>query len=291
MLKRLFSSVGEGATVEWTIEPRREGLGVRLRELFRYHRVLRFFAVKTVVEMYQGTLLGKIWLLRPILPIAISAAVFGGILGVGSDGVPYFLFFLTGSAAWMLFEQATIWVTRSLDLNKGLVKKVYFPRLVMPLSSASPAVLYFCIFVVLLAIAFVYYFVTDGRLYLVIGPQLLAAVFAAACCVTLAVAVGLWTSVWQTRVREVRFTVRYVLRFWNYLTPVIYPLSKVPSEYRGWMMLNPMAAYVETFKWGVLGIGTLDIGSLVTALGVTGVMLVAGAWYFTREEAKAIDNL
>jgi lipopolysaccharide transport system permease protein len=275
----------------WSIEPRREGLWVRLREFVRYRKILWFFMSRTIRRTYEGTLLGKVWLLRPVIPIAIGAFVFGRLLGVPSEGVPYFLFFLTGSAAWMLFEQSALWVTRSLDINKSLVKKVYFPRLVVPVSSVAPALVYFGVFLVLLLVAFVQYLIKDGRWYLVIDARTTMALAAAALCVVQALAIGLWTAVWQTRFREVRFTLRYVLRFWNYLTPVIYPLSLVPPEYRGWMFLNPMAAYVETFKWGVLGIGTFDLNGLAVALSITLAVLWGGAWYFTREESRAIDNL
>ena len=278
-------------TEEWVIEPRHEGFHSRMVELWLYRRIAWFFALRMIKRLYQGTVLGKFWLLRPVIPIMIGALIFGGLLGVPSDGVPYFLFFLVGSAIWVVFERACIFVTRSLDMNKGLIKKLYFPRLVVPVSSMSPSLVYFVVFAVLILITLLYFQWTEGRWYLVMGPRLLVSLFSMCMVVVLSLAIGLFTSIWQVRAKDVRYTLRYVLRFWGYLTPVIYPLSQVPEEYRGWMLWNPMAGYVETFKWGLLGIGSFDPRFFGSSLGVTAVMLVAGMWYFHRNEAKSVDKM
>jgi lipopolysaccharide transport system permease protein len=307
MLRRIVALVGLDSTMgnevntstidrkkpvgQWVIEPRREGFQSRMAELWAYRRIAWFFAIRMIKRLYQGTVLGKFWLLRPVIPIMIGALIFGGLLGVPSEGVPYFLFFLVGSAIWMVFERSCIFVCRSLDMNKGLIKKLYFPRLVVPVSSMSPAAVYFVVFAVLILITLLYFLWSEGRWYLVMGPRLLVSVFSMCMVVVLSLALGLFTCIWQVRAKDVRYTLRYVLRFWGYLTPVIYPLSQVPEEYRTWMMLNPMAGYVETFKWGLLGIGSFDVRFFGTSLGVTAVMLVAGMWYFHRNEAKSVDKM
>lgn len=276
----------------WAIEPARAGVLAHLREFWRYRRITWFFATKTMMRMYQGTALGKFWLLaRPLAPIAISTLIFGKLLGVPSEGVPYFLFFLAGSTTWMLFEQSLLWVTRSLDMNKGLIKKVYFPRLVVPVSAVTPAIIYAAVYVTLLLLTLGYFLAQDGRWYLAHGPGLLLAPVAAALSVVFAIALGLWTSVWQVRARDVRFTLRYVLRFWFYLTPVIYPLSQVPERYRALVFLNPMAVVVETFKWSTLGIGGLYPGALLVSVLLIALVLVSGIWYFTRAEAASVDQM
>lgn len=275
----------------WVIEPTGSGLVARLQEFWRYRRIAMFFGGRTLSRMYSGTVLGKIWMLRPIIPIAIGALVFGQMLGVPSDGVPYFLFYLSGSAIWMLFEQSMLQVTRSLDANKGLVKKVYFPRLVIPVAAVAPAVLYFGIFAFLLLVAFVRQYLLDHRWYMVIGPRLLFSALACVLAVLLAVSVGLWTSVWQVRAREVRYGLRYFMRFWNYLTPVIYPISQIPAGYRWLLYFNPMAAYVETFKWGLLGTGEFNATGMLSAIGMTAAIMGGGIWYFHREEGSSIDAM
>ena len=142
---------------EWVIEPRREDLMSRLRDVWRYRRLMRFFATKSLEKMIRRTVLGPIWLLiRPLFPIFVNTFIFGGVLGVGSDGVPYFLFVTTGSAIWELFSAATMWGTRSLDLNRGLMNRIYIPRLILPLATMTPAYLNFVIYMVVLAVGFVY---------------------------------------------------------------------------------------------------------------------------------------
>jgi lipopolysaccharide transport system permease protein len=277
---------------KWVIVPQQPGLWSRLRELWDFRLILWFLASRTVVAMYEGTFLGKLWLfLRPLAPLIISAFVFGRLLNVPSGGVPYFLFFLTGLTTWHLFERSLLWVTRSLDMNKGLVKKVYFPRLIVPMSSVAPAVLELSIYTALLAGALLYYLVKDGRWYLVFGPQLLLAPVLIVLTVLLSIGLGFFTSVWQVRARDVRMTLRYVLRFWSYLTPVLYPLSLVPPEYRWLIYVNPMAPIVEAYKWSVLGIGELHLPALASGIGVIAVSLVVGAWYFSRSEENSIDKL
>jgi lipopolysaccharide transport system permease protein len=278
--------------LKWIIEPVGSGVFTQLQEFWRYRRMLWFLSVRGVKRLYVGMNLGIFWLfVRPLLPIAISTLIFGRLLNVPSDGVPYFLFFLAGSTSWMLFEQSAMWATRSLDLNKGLIKKVYFPRLIVPLSSVAPAVVQAGVYGALLFASVVYYFVRDGRWYLRLGPELFVALLAAGLSVLFAVAVGLWTTIWQVKFREVRYTLRYVMRFWNYLTPVLYPLSQVPEKYHWIVFLNPMAPLVEAFKWGVLGIGELNFTATMSGLGVIVLTLFGGIWYFNRSEATSVDKL
>jgi lipopolysaccharide transport system permease protein len=286
------SSAVDPAAGEWTIEPSRVGVVAAAREFWHYRRLLAFFATQAVKGLYEGTSLGIFWLFaRPLLPIFISTFVFGSLLKIPSDGLPYFLFFLTGTSVWMLFDRSLLWATRSLDQQRTLIKKLYFPRLIVPVSSVAPAVVYFGIYLALIVGAAVYFFVTDGRWYLAVGPGWLVALAAAALSIVMAVAIGLFTAVWQTRFREVRYGLRYAMVFWFYLTPVIYPMSQVPPHQHWVIYLNPMASIVETFKWGLLGVGTFPVLPLVSAMAVMLVVLAIGIWYFNRSEAASVDAL
>ncbi len=282
----------EGGPVQWVIEPVGTGLKARLVELWQYRRMLRYFGARSIKRMYQGSSLGILWLfVRPLLPIFISSVIFGRLLGLPSDGVPYFLFFLTGTMVWMLFERSLLWVTRSLSVNKDLIKKVYVPRLLVPISAVAPTVVDFFTYGALFLLSSCYYLIKDGRWYPRFGPFLLFSLLSAALAVCLAIAVGLWTSVWQVKFRETRFTLRYVMRFWNYLTPVMYPLSKVPQKYHWVIFLNPMAPLVETFKWGLLGIGELNWRAFASSVGLIFLMILAGVWYFGRSEGASVDTM
>src|SRR5215216_393331 len=164
---------------KWVLEPERLGFFARVEELWRYRRILWFFTVNAVRDRYEGMTLGIFWLFaRPLIPMLLMTAVFGGLLKVPSQGVPYILFFIAGSSCWRIFERSLLWVSKSLEQNKGLLKKVYFPRIIAPIASVAPAVLEFVVLLGLLVALCVVYYVKDGIWYLRLGPQLAFAIVA-----------------------------------------------------------------------------------------------------------------
>ena len=292
---RMLALAGEAQALDhdkWVIDANRAGLRERLHEFWRYRRVLNYFSTRAVTGMYQGTSLGIFWLFaRPLLPIAISAFIFGKVLEVPSDGVPYFLFFLAGSCTWMLFERGLRFVSRSFGQASSVMKKVYFPRLIAPFSAILPAAVNFGIYMMLLLGASVYYLVIQHEWYLIIGPRLLLGAVAVVLTLFFTVSVGLWTSVWMVKFPDLKFGLRYITRFWFYATPVIYPMSQVPPEHRWLVYVNPMAPLVETFKWSTLGIGEFPLGPLLTSSVVIAIVFVGGVWNFGRAETAAVDDL
>ena len=301
VLKRWF---GAGAAVpadgeiddaryqKWVIEPVRVGLVSRAKELWRYRRILWFLAERRIKDRYEDTTLGKFWLFaRPLMPIFISTVIFGNLLNVPSDGVPYFLFFLAGSSCWRIFERSVQWVTRSLDQNRGLIKKVYFPRLIAPISSVAPALTEGGVLLTLLVAACVYYYIHDGVFYLRLGLPIVAALAAIVMAMLLAIAVGFWTSVMQVRHKDVQYSIRYFTQLWQYVTPVFFPLSAVPEKYHLVFFVNPMTPVVEMYKWGLLGIGQFPGAELALSVSIMLVVFTAGAAYFTRSEAASVDKL
>ena len=149
----------------------------------------------------------------------------------------------------------------------------------------------FVIFLVLLAATGAWYWVRRGTPYLVAGPGLFASLGVAVLAVLMAVSIGLWTSVLAANTRDVRFTLGYVLELWMFVTPVIYPVSVVPERWRWLVSLNPAAPIVETFKWGLLGVGHPRWMGLAGSAAVTIVILVSGLWYFGRAESAAVDRI
>lgn len=275
---------------EWVIEPHRGKAMARLRECWKYRKFLGFFADRTLKKVYARTILGWSWLiLRPVAPILLATWVFGNLLAVPTGGVPYFLFYMVGLTCWHMFEHSWMWVTRSLEINRRVIQKIYVPRLILPLASVVPVVLEVFIYLVLICGAMVYFFVADDRLYVDMGPSLLIAPLMLLLCVVLAISLGLWTSVWGATVRDIRFTLRYVLQIWFYITPVVYPLSIIPEKWRWIIAVNPMVPVVETFKWSILGVGQPQWSGLLFTLLVIGVVGGAGLWYFTKAEAAALD--
>ena len=301
-LRRLFGFADTAAAEEaadrdwrsrkWVIEPTQEGVRARIEEFWRYRRILWFLVRQRVRDRYEGLTLGPFWLLaRPLAPILIGTLVFGSLLGVPSDRVPYFLFYLTGTSCWRIFERSLMWVTRGLERVRGLVKKVYFPRIIAPIAAVAPALTEFAAMLGLLLLAAILYWFKDGIMYLQFGPRMLVAVLAIVLTVFFSISVGLFTAVLQVRHRDVRYSLRYVGQFWNYATPVIYPMSQVPPKYHFLMYVNPMAPLVETYKWGMLGIGEFPAKPLATASVVMAAVFVIGVVYFYRSEAASVDRM
>jgi lipopolysaccharide transport system permease protein len=277
---------------EWLIEPRQDGVVERVRELWRYRYLWWYFAADTLMSQFKRSKLGWLWLLGRVAgPVGLNAVIFGGVLGVESGGPPYFLFFLCGTTTWVLFERSLFFVTRSLERNRKLVTKVYFPRLILPLAAVAPGLLYLIILLLVTIGTAIYYFRQEGTWYITLRPELLASVAAILLSLVFTVAVGLWTSVLQARYRDVRYGLRYVMPFWMYFTPIIYPATIIPERWRWLVAINPMAPVVELYKWGTLGQGHVTAAGITTALAVIALTMVSGIWFFSREEAASIDKL
>lgn len=287
-----FDPPAVAAADNWVIEPEGTGVAARARDLWRYRRLLWFLAVRNVKETYEGMTLGIFWLFaRPLFPILVGGFVFGGLLGLPSDGVPYTLFFMTGFIPWSLFQRSVLFGTRCLDNHRNLIKRLYFPRLISPVASLSTAATYFVIYMVLLALLALFYLAKDGMLYVRVEPRLLVAPLISVFIMLCALSVVLFTAVVQARHKETRFGLRYVLQFWMYLTPVFYPISVVPPEHRWLIYVNPLASVVATFRWSILGVGEVPLLPLATSFVVVVAALTAGVWFFTASEASTVDQL
>jgi lipopolysaccharide transport system permease protein len=242
-------------------------------------------------KRYGRTFLGYIWLFLPIvLPLILSSLVFGGILGVKvPGGVPYFLFFTITTAIWTLFAGTAYYSTRSLEITRSQLRKTYIPRLVPWSAAFSLATLNFIIYGIIGTGTVIFYLLTKGTSYLQLRPATLLAPIAVVMMIVFALAVGLWFSPLAPRARDVRRLAGYVLGMWYMITPVIYPIEKIPSSYRFLAELNPVTAPVEMFKSALIGSGG------VTAIGIiswaVGLILVGsiGLRMFLVKERRDVD--
>ncbi len=279
----------------WVIEPRQHSTFARLRELWSYRYLWWYFASVNVTSLYRRSALGWLWLLlRIVFPVGLNALIFGDMLNqaekVGGR-VPYFLFFVCGMATWMVFERSLLFITRSVEQNRKLVTRVYFPRLILPVAAVAPGLVYLAVLLVVLAITVVFFHNRDGVWYVTLQPRLLVSVAAIAVSLLFAIAVGLWTSVLQARYRDVRYALRYVMPFWFLLTPVIYPMEQISDRYRWLVAINPMAPIVEAFKWGTFGDGVFPAVPAAMSLVLVVLTMVTGMWFFNREESASVDKL
>jgi lipopolysaccharide transport system permease protein len=264
----------------------------RLREFWRYRAIIRFFGDRAFKALYARSQLGWLWLLiRPLAPLAAGAIVYGGVMAVPSYGVPYFLFLLSSSIIWMLFERTLGWGTRGLEMNRHIIIKLYFPRSVLPLATMAPGLSDPVVLLGVLGLVLARYAWVDGASYLVWHPGLLLLPIPIVLALMLSFGIALWTSVWQARARDTRFLLGYFTGFWFFLTPVIYPLTIVPADYHWVMWLNPMTAVVEAFRWALFGIGVFSPLSLLTAMLTALAVMASGFWYFNRVEAMTADRM
>jgi lipopolysaccharide transport system permease protein len=259
-----------------------------MREVWKHRRFVGFLGARALRKTYARTALGKAWILiTPLLPIVLRTIVFGGIVGVTSEGIPYFLFLTVGSVLWDLFAGAVMWGTRGLEMNRGVLGRIYIPKVILPIATTTPSLLDFAISCGVLAITLFFYALSHGRLYVVLSPALLVAPVVAILTLLFALSIGFFTSVWGETARDARFVMSQVLMIWFLFTPVLYPLSSVPAKWQWLVPLNPVAVYIETFKWSVLGIGRLDLAALAVSTLVVAGIFCAGLMFFSRAEGEA----
>lgn len=274
------------------IEPRRTGLLPRLQETWGARDLAGFFGRRFLLKMYARTKLGRLWIpLRPVLDVGSRALIFGGLLAAPSNGKPYILFFLVGMTVWNFFEKLIIWATRSIELNRKLVTKLYFPRLILPVAAWMPALVDLAIYCVLLALTVLAYLAIDGTTYLEVGVHSWQIAAGMALMSAIAFGIGLLLAPFGARGRDARFGVMYATGFWFFLTPVIYPLSALDGTGRTLALLNPVTAPMELVRDGLLGVGEVPALALASSIVGAGTALAVGLWYFSKAEAASIDHL
>jgi len=272
-----------GGLLETVIEARRGWTELNLKEVWEYRGLLYFLVWRDVKVRYKQTALGATWaILQPALTTVVFTLSFGKLAKMPSDGVPYALFVFCAQVPWQLFSHALTDSSTSLVGNQGLITKVYFPRLVIPTSAVLAGLVDFAIaFVVLLGMMAFYGATPTARMLLV--PVLV--VFA----LLTALAVGLWLSALNVKYRDVRYTIPFLTQFWMFATPIAYPASLIPQEYRALYGLNPMAGVVEGFRWAMLGTQANVGGVILVSVAAVVVLLAGGLIFFRRMEATFAD--
>ena len=265
------------------IKPSKGMISLRLKELWFYRELLFFLAWRDIKIRYKQTALGAAWaVLQPVMTMVLFTIFFGKIGKVPSDGIPYPLFSYCALLPWQLFARALTESSNSLVANQNLITKVYFPRLVIPMSAILAGLVDFGISFVVLLGMMAYYGVMPTWSVLSLPLFLLLTV-------STALAAGLWFSALNVQYRDVRYTMTFLVQFWLYATPIAYPSSLVPAKWRLLYGLNPMAGVVEGFRWALLGkAGGLGPMVVVSALAVC-VLLFTGLVYFRHMEKTFAD--
>jgi lipopolysaccharide transport system permease protein len=264
------------------IEPRKNRLEFGLKEVWEYRDLVYFFAWRDIKVRYKQTALGAAWaVLQPLFATIIFTIFFGRLAKLPSDGVPYPVFAYVGMVPWQFFSSALIASSNSLVSSQNLIKKVYFPRLVVPLASVIAGLVDFGIsFVVLIAMMFYYGVKPTGSILLLFPLTLLV--------IATSLSVGLWLSALNVQFRDIRYTVPFLTQFWMFATPVVYSSSLVPLKWRTWFGLNPMAGVVDGFRCALLG--KASPGSMLwVSIAAVVLLLIGGLLYFRRMETTFAD--
>ena len=266
------------------IQPSKGWVALNLREVWAYRELLYFLIWRDIKVRYKQTVLGALWaIIQPFMTMVVFSIFFGKLAGIKApNGLPYPLFAFAALVPWSYFAQSLSQSADSLVGNAHLIKKVYFPRLIVPLAGVcSGLVDFFIAFAVLLGIM-AYYQVCPGWNVLWLPLFLLLELVTA-------LAVGLWLSALNVLYRDVRFTMSFLIQFWMFATPIAYPSTLLEEPWRTVYGLNPMAGVVEGFRWALLGTPTAPGPMLAVSAGATLVLLVSGLFFFRRMEKTFSD--
>lgn len=258
-------------------------VALQLRELWEYHELLFFLIWRDVKVRYKQTALGAAWaIIQPLFTMLVFTVFFGRLAKIPSDGLPYPIFAYAALVPWTFFANGLTQSADSLAGSANLLRKVYFPRLAIPIATVLAGVLDFTIAFAVLVVMMLGYGVYPTANIVWLPLLLLLAL-------TTALGVGLWLSALNVQYRDVKYVVPFVVQFWMLATPIAYPSSMISEPWRTWYGLNPMSGVVEGFRWALLGT-TDSPGSMIwVSAGVALTLLVGGAYYFRRMEKSFAD--
>jgi len=272
------------------IRPQRNLFDLRLRELWKYRDLTGLFVRRDFVSVYKQTILGPLWfLIQPILTTITFTVIFGRIAKMPTDGLPQFLFYMSGTVVWTYFSDCLNKTSNTFITNSQLFGKVYFPRLTVPISILISTLIAFIIQFILF-LGFTLYFWLKGaaiqpNMWVLFTPVLLVMMAG------LGLGCGIIVSSLTTRYRDLRFLVAFGVQLWMFVTPIIYPVSSIPEQYQMLIKANPITPIVETFRYAFLGAGTVSIPNLLYSAGFMLVVLTIGILLFNRIEATFMDSI
>lgn len=257
---------------------------LNLRDLWRYRELIYFMTWRDLKVRYKQTLLGASWaILKPFMMMVVFSIFFGNLAQMPSYGLPYPIFAYAALLPWELFANALNVASRSLVVNSHMITKVYFPRMILPLSSILAGLVDFAIAFVILLGMMVYYRITPTPAVWTLPLFLLLALITC-------LGVGLWLSALNVLYRDIGYITPFLVQFWLFITPIVYPANLISEQWRLVYALNPMAGVVEGFRWALLGIQQGAPSSmLAVSTAVAVVLLVSGLFYFRRMERQFAD--
>lgn len=265
---------------------------IDFREIREYRDLLRMLVLRDLTAVYKQTVLGPLWfVIQPLVTTAVFTVIFGQLANVSTDGIPKFVFYMSGTVLWNYFSGCLMQGANSLVSNMNVVTKVYFPRLIIPLSAVFTHLAHFILNLAMFLGVYLYFlFFTAADL----SPRWALAAFPllALQCAALGLAVGLWVAGLTTKYRDLRFALGFITQLWMYATPIVWPASLVARPaMKAVLWLNPMSFVVECSRWMFTGTGTVSAAAAASSIGLTGVLLVSGLFLFNRVQRTFVDTI
>ena len=271
------------------IKPKNKLFEVDFKEIWQYRDLFSMFVKRDIITQYKQTILGPTWFfIQPILTMIIYM-VFCGIAKIPTDGLPGPLFYLIGIVSWNFFSDCMNKTSSTFTANQAIFGKVYFPRLIVPLSTVASGLLRMGIQFILFVVVYIYYVVIGAKIapniYVLLIPVLVLMLAG------LSLGFGIIISSMTTKYRDLTILFTFIVQLWSYGTPVMYPLSMVPHKYQWLVLLNPVTSIVETFKYSTMGAGTFSWGQLGYSFGFMVVLLGIGIVVFNKVQRSFMDTV
>jgi lipopolysaccharide transport system permease protein len=270
------------------ISPKRKLFDLQLRDLIRYRDLVFLFVQRDFAVQYKQTILGPLWyVINPLFSTVMYSFVFGNLANIGTDGIPFLLFYYSGTMLWTFFTGC---FTNASDLfitNANIFSKVYFPRLTVPISNVFSNGIRVLIQFALLILFFVYHLINGAA----VPPSFLAFAFPVLLVWLAAVGTGMGMiiSALTTKYRDLRQLVAFALGLAMYITPVVYPLSRIPGRFAWLVFINPVSAPIELFRLWFFGAGSVSLLMVLSSLGLTTVFVLLGLILFNQNERNFVD--
>jgi lipopolysaccharide transport system permease protein len=289
----VMAEVNAPPNIEIVIQPSRGWLNVNWREFWEYRDLLVVLVQRDFISRYKQTILGPLWhLLQPVITAAVFTVVFGGIAGIPTDGIPRLLFYLCGLLGWSYFSQNITTGGATFTNNAHLFGKVYFPRLIIPVSVILSNLIAFGLQLIpFLLCLFFYKFATQEGAHIELGWRWLLVPLPLLHTALLSLGVSLWISASTAKYRDLTHLHQYLIQIWMFATPVFYPLSKVAPHWHWVIWANPMSVPVESFRYCFLGHGTLGPEEILISVATTFLLLGTGLVVFQKVERTVVDSV
>ncbi len=272
------------------IQPKSKWYDLRLREIIRYKDLLLLFVRRDFISLYKQTILGPLWFfIQPIITSLTFTVIFGNLAKIPTDGVPQILFYMCGVTLWAYFSDTLTKTADTFTANANIFGKVYFPRMIVPLSVVVSNLIKLGVQFLLFLIIWIYYLISTDTIHpnkaLLLVPVLVILMG------FLGLSFGIIISSMTTKYRDLKFLVVFGVQLMMYASPIVYPLSIVPEKYRWIILANPVTSIIETFKYAFLGVGEFSWMHLGYSFGVTTVLFTIGLIIFHRVEKSFMDTV